>query len=294
MKPSNKIGILIDGYRVGLQRGLHLAKEAGAGGVQFFVGDGELSPENLTASARAKLRGDIGALGLEISALCVWLGGEGYRHREANPGKLELSRRVIELAKELGTDIVTTHIGVIPYDPESEIYGAMAEACNEIRLFAESMDAYMAIETGPTTAYHLKSFLSGIAGKGIAVNYDPANLIMVTGDDPVRGVHELKEYIVHTHAKDGIRYMAVDAREIYTTPGYEFQEGGKIREMVRAREVYRETPLGEGHVRFPEYLRALADIGYKGYLTIEREGGDNPEEDIRQAVRFLQASRRID
>jgi len=39
MKPSNKIGILIDGYRVGLQQGLILAKEAGAEGVQFFVGD---------------------------------------------------------------------------------------------------------------------------------------------------------------------------------------------------------------------------------------------------------------
>jgi len=291
MTRVNKIGILIDGYRVGLQQGLLMAKEAGAEGVQFFVGDGDLSPESLTASARAKLRGDIGALGLEISALCVWIGGEGFRHREANPGKLELSQRVIELAKELGTDIVTTHIGVIPYDPECEIYEAMREACNTISLFAENMNAYLAIETGPTTAYHLKSFLSGIAGKGIAVNYDPANLIMVTGDDPERGVHELKEYIVHTHAKDGIRFMAVDPREIYTTPGYEFQDGGKVREMVRARKVYQETPLGEGHVRFADYLRALEDIGYKGYLTIEREGGENPVEDIRQAVQFLRASR---
>lgn len=31
---------------------------------------------------------------------------------------------------------------------------------------------------------------------------DPANLVMVTGDDPVQAVYNLKDYIVHTNAKD--------------------------------------------------------------------------------------------
>ena len=39
---------------------------------------------------------------------------------------------------------------------------------------------------------------------------------------------------------------------------------------------------------WPEYLKALDDIGYKGFLTIEREVGDNPEADIRKAVSFLE------
>lgn len=38
---------------------------------------------------------------------------------------------------------------------------------------------------------------------------------------------------------------------------------------------------------FDRYLKALYDIGYRGFLTIEREVGENPEEDIRQAVIFL-------
>ncbi|NJD01072.1 MAG: sugar phosphate isomerase/epimerase, partial [Ruminiclostridium sp.] len=46
-------------------------------------------------------------------------------------------------------------------------------------------------------------------------------------------------------------------------------------------------PLGEGNVNFTEYLKALDSIGYSGYLTIEREVGDNPERDIRIAVDFL-------
>ena len=36
------------------------------------------------------------------------------------------------------------------------------------------------------------------------------------------------------------------------------------------------------------YLAALDDIGYKGFLTIEREVGDDPEADIRKAVAFLE------
>jgi len=47
------------------------------------------------------------------------------------------------------------------------------------------------------------------------------------------------------------------------------------------------VPLGQGSVNWDAYLQALVDIGYKGYLTIEREVGENPEEDIRIAVQFL-------
>ena len=34
--------------------------------------------------------------------------------------------------------------------------------------------------------------------------------------------------------------------------------------------------------------KALEEIGYNGFLTIEREVGDNPEADIRKAVSFLE------
>ena len=42
-----------------------------------------------------------------------------------------------------------------------------------------------------------------------------------------------------------------------------------------------------GGVDWPRYLKALDDIGYKGFLTIERECGENPEADIRMAADFL-------
>ena len=100
---------------------------------------------------------------------------------------------------------------------------------------------------------------------------------MVTGDDPVKAVHNLQKYIVHTHATDGKQIFYKDPEIIY----------GMKQEVIVTEDSFLEVPLGEGSVPFKEYLEALTDIGYKGFLTIEREVGDNPEADIRAAVEFL-------
>ena len=187
----------------------------------------------------------------------------------------------MDLAKDLDTKVVTTHIGVIPEDSNHPRYKILQEACEELGEYGDELGAYFAIETGPETADVLKNFLDSLRSRGVRVNYDPANFVMVTGDDPVKGVYTLKDYIVHTHAKDGIMKQKSDPERIYTF----FAEGGI--EDLRLEDYFLETPLGEGHVDFPNWLKALEDIGYKGFLTIEREVGDNPEADIREAVRFL-------
>ena len=104
---------------------------------------------------------------------------------------------------------------------------------------------------------------------------------MVTDDDPVAAVHTLAPYIVHTHAKDGVMRKKTDPQIIYDF----FAEGG-IGDL-RLEEYFLETPLGEGGVPFDDYLHALDDIGYRGYLTVEREVGADPVADIRKAVDFL-------
>ena len=159
----------------------------------------------------------------------------------------------------------------------------MRAACRELGDYAESCGVAFAIETGPETAESLAAFLRKVDSKGIGVNYDPANLVMVAGDDPVRGVHALKDFIVHTHAKDGVQYRPCDTEQVYGA----FADGG-VEDFDFGRH-FDEVPLGQGGVDFDAYLAALADVGYQGYLTIEREVGDNPEADIRMAVEFLRA-----
>lgn len=291
MKLNNKIGVIVDSFGVGVKEGLKKAKEVGADGVQIYAVSGEMDPAVLTGTKRKELRSYIEDLGLEISALCGDLAGHGFQDAEANPEKVEKSKRILDLAVELGSNVVTTHIGIVPDDKNGRIYDAMQRACDELGVYAKSMNAYFAIETGPEPAAHLKSFLDTLSTNGVSVNFDPANMVMVTGDDPVEGVKLLKDYLVHTHVKDGKRLRPVDPRDVYGFLGYGAMDHEKIAEMASSGAAFEEVPLGEGKVDFPAYFAALQEIGYNGYLTIEREVGSNPEEDIRKAVSFIKSFR---
>ena len=175
------IGVIIDSFRTDIPTAVKKAAKVGAQGIQVYATSGEMSPEELVGSKRADFRKLVEDNGLVISALCGDLGG-GFGNKEENPWRVEKSKKIIELAKELGTDIVTTHIGVVPEDSSHERYKIMQEACFELSRFADSLDAHFAIETGPETSATLKKFLDSLGSTGVAVNLDPANLVMVTGD----------------------------------------------------------------------------------------------------------------
>ncbi len=280
MKPF-KIGVMVDSFRVGLVEGIKKARETGAEGIQIYATHGEMSPQNLDSKRRKEILDIIKSNGLVVSALCGDMGGHGFAIRADNKARIEQSMRIVDLARDLETNVVTTHIGVIPADHGHDRYKVLQDALGELGEYAEKTGAVFAIETGPEKAVVLKGFIDSLHTKGVGVNFDPANLVMVTDDDPVEAVKILKDYIVHTHAKDGIMKKKTDPELVYNY----FAEGG-IEDM-RLEDYFAETPLGQGSVDFPNYLKALEDIGYKGFLTIEREVGPDPERDIRLAVDFL-------
>lgn len=271
-----KIGIITDSFKTDFTEALDRSKNLGAQGVQSYVTRGELSPENLNVSQRKEILKKLKDRGLVFSALCGDL-GKGFGNAELNPQLIEQSKRILDLAMDLETNIITTHIGVVPTDPNHPRYKIIQEACSQLAEYADSMGAKFAVETGPETSMTLKGFLDSLNSLGVSVNMDPANLVMVTGDDPVQAVYNLRDYIVHTHAKDGRRLRVADPEVVY----------GLAEEDMLNDPSFIELPLGQGDVDFDGYLKALNDIGYKGYLTIEREVGKNPDIDIKTAVDFL-------
>jgi len=273
------LGVLLDGFRTEVRKALGLAAKAGAQGVQIYSTRGKMAPENLTPKKRRELLDLVKSHGLVISALCGDLGGGGFTKPERNAEKIERSKRILELAKDLETDVVTTHIGVVPGDPGHPRYRIMQEACGALAEYADSLQAHLAIETGPETAAVLRGFLDSLGSRGVAVNLDPANLVMVTGDDPANAVYTLKDYIVHTHAKDGRQIYFLDPDIVY----------GMVESHIVTGPSFEEVPLGEGQVDWGAYLDALRAIGYRGFLTVEREVGDKPYEDICNAIEFLRA-----
>ena len=92
---------------------------------------------------------------------------------------------------------------------------------DEHKIDALKKGVKLAIETGPEIAPTLYAFVSDTEG-GVGVNLDPANFVMVSGQDPADAVYLLKDFIVHTHLKDGRRLRKIDPKIIYNS----FAEGG--------------------------------------------------------------------
>ena len=273
------IGAMVDSFRMPTREAVKTAASIGVKGLQMYATSGENSPEMLSGVKRSELLRYVKDQGLVFSAICGDF-GKAFSDRKRNGELIEGSKRIMDLAKDLCTYVVTTHIGVIPSDKTCDRYKIMQEAAYELAQYADGLNAHFAIETGPEVADTLKSFLDDLGSTGVAVNLDPANFAMVTRDDPVAAVYKLQKYIVHTHAKDGVNLRNCDPYEIYA----EMDHSAWDQEPA-----FRELPLGQGAVDFPAYLKALDDVGYRGFLTIEREVGERPAEDIKLAADFLRS-----
>lgn len=142
---------------------------------------------------------------------------------------------------------------------------AMEKMLTRIRLLADAAAAKsvtLLLETGQETADELLSFLEELNHPAVAVNFDPANMILYNKGNPIAAVKILAPWIKHVHIKDAI----------YTTAPSTWGT-----EMI----------WGKGEVHAPAFLNALRDIGYKGTLAIEREAGSSRFHDISLAVKHL-------
>lgn len=277
-----KIGVITDCFQLPLEESLELARSLGFDGVQIYATTGEFSPQTLTAERKATIKALLSKHKLEISALCGDMGGYGFQIEQDNPERIEKTKAIIDLAEEFGVSVITTHIGVIPASRSHPRYQTMLKAMQQCGSYAHTKGITLAIETGPENADTLLQFVQD-AGAGVGVNLDPANFVMVTGQDPAEAVAKLGSYIVHTHVKDGIMLKKTDPEIIYD----HFAQGGI--EALNVADYFIETPLGEGHVDFPKYIAALKEAGFDGYLTIERETGQDPAADIKLAKGMVDA-----
>lgn len=280
-----KLGVISDCFKKPMKESIELAGKLQLDGIQIYAVGGDFCPDALLGypekiDAYKKL---LQEQNLKVSALCGDLGGHGFELASENPTRIEKTNRIVDLACEFGATVVTTHIGVIPADETCEKYKVMLEALQACGAYAAQRGVTLAIETGPETAPVLAGFVKK-AGKGVGVNLDPANFVMVTGQDPAEAVYLLKDHIVHTHLKDGKMLKKTDPLKIYS----HFAEGGI--EALNIADYFIETPVGEGDVDFEAYIAALKDVGYDGFLTIERETGADPSADIRKAAEYARAN----
>jgi L-ribulose-5-phosphate 3-epimerase len=183
---------------------------------------------------------------------------------ESRAERIGRACRIGNWAKEIGVDVLASHVGFIPEDRNCELYRKFVDAMRELTLFLEANKQYFIFETGQESVDVLKHTMEDIGTENLGINFDPANLLLYDMDDPSYLVETLGKHVMHIHCKDGIR-------------------------PVKKGILGTETPLGEGDTNFENLLTDLYAIGYRGPLTIEREiSGFEQDADILKAKHLLE------
>jgi len=221
-----------------------------------------LDPDVGSAQDRREVVQAAESLGLSFSGFCAQLkGAKTYGGLEEEDGlqwRIDKTKQALTTTAELGGNIVTTHAGIMPDDTSAPAYQTMLRSITEITKHAEQVGVYFLMETGQEKPQALLQFIETVGNPYLKVNYDPCNLLRFGSQEGViDGVHILKDYIIHTHAKDW-------------NP-----------------ETKRAT-CGEGLVPWDGYIQALKDIGYEGVLAIEDEtGNEDMVDSIQRSYTFL-------
>ena len=250
-----------------LGKHMEIATEIGCTSVQPWIVNFEytpciLDPEVGTTQDRREAVGIAKSLGITFSGFCAQLQGKktygGLEEPEGLQWRIDKTKQALTTTAELGGTIVTTHAGIMPEDENSLPYQTMLRSVTEIANHAEQVGVYFAMETGQEPPQVLKDFIETIGNPYLKVNYDPCNLLRFGSEEgTIKGVEVLKDYIIHTHAKDW-------------------------------NPDTRRATCGEGLVPWDGYIQALKDIGYEGVMAIEDEtGNEDMVGSIRRSYEFL-------
>ena len=186
-------------------------------------------------------------------------------HWEEN---LRLARITAATAGAMGLKYVNAHAGFLPHDASDPTFDKL---CRRVVTLAEvfgEQGVTLLMETGQESAETLLAFLGEMNRRGaenIAVNFDPANMILYDMDDPIDALRILVPHVRQVHVKDAKRTTV---------------KGAWGEEVV----------VGTGQVDWNAFVRILAEADFSGGFIFEREAGANRIGDIKQGMAALAAA----
>ena len=249
------------------------AKSFGVNGGHLGI-PGDYSLEGKTAEWRRALEGDefqIAAIfcaynGEDYASFATVMDTVGFVPPRTRHERVERTKAVADFASELGVRSVACHVGFVPEDKESGVYGDMVKVVRDLCNHCHAHGQYFTMETGQEPPKVLLQFIRDVDRKNLAVNFDPANMILYGTGDPIGALDVLRNHVVSVHCKDG-------DWPLRDKPGL----------------LGTERPLGKGSVDFPRFIKKLQEIGYKGVLTLEREEPNEARKaaDVRSGLALL-------
>lgn len=217
--------------------------------------------------------------GITITTVFCGFDGESYADiptvratvglvpKATRAARAKKARQIADFAKILGVKNVAAHIGFVPEDPADPDYKDIVRTVRAFADYLRKNGQNLCLETGQETGECLLRFIQDIKRPNVKVNFDPANMILYGSGEPIPALKLVGKYVVGVHCKDGLWPTEKD-------------------------KLGTEVPLGQGKVNIPLFIQTLADLGYRGPLTIEREiTGEQQKKDIVEARKLLERIR---
>ncbi|WP_242241692.1 sugar phosphate isomerase/epimerase [Bacillus cereus group sp. BfR-BA-01309] len=258
---NRKLGMFLNTKHIEVNEGIKKAREWNLECIQLYAMNKNFNLANIPMVEWTTLKKGLSFNGIKVPSLAINFGENGIIGTEVD-GAIDQFKYIADRGLELGAKIITAHIGGIPDDEKSAYYDKMERVCYEVGNLAFKFGGVFAIETGSEKATVLKRFLENINSKGLAVNFDPANLISDVNENPVEALLLLKDYIIQTHIKD--------CKEVKN----------------KNSSKYIEVAAGNGEVDFDIFFKVLDEIGFDGYNMIERNDYFDELDGMSQSINF--------
>jgi len=169
----------------------------------------------------------------------------------------------VELSAKLGLKVVTFHAGFLPHDPGDPTFEKLIGRIRQIAKCFAAKGITVSCETGQEPAAALKAFLEQLNEPNVAVNFDPANMILYGSGDPIEGLRTVGKWVKGVHIKDAL------PTEKPGTWG-------------------SEVVVGTGKVDWSAFFATLAELKFDGWLCLEREAGNQRVEELRAGREFAE------
>jgi L-ribulose-5-phosphate 3-epimerase len=255
-------------------------EEALAPAHQLGLGYCELYLNSFSEAYGARLRSALEKFSIQATALFAsgpgaqvydfYQGPEtlGLVPRQFREARVAALKQASDFARQCGIPAFETHCGFLPENPNDPLYKEAIAAIREVAAHCRRNGQTFLYHAGQETPVTLLRTMQDVGLDNQGVGLDTANLIMCGKGHPIDALDVYGRHLKAVNAKDGL----------YPTD---------------AKQLGKETPLGQGKVDFPRFLRRLKELGYQSPIIIEREiSGPELIPELTTARNYLEAALR--
>lgn len=257
---ANPLGLRLDPER-SIRDQIHQAAQLGARGV-VLEATGELAPHRLGETARRELRHILRTVELALVAM-VLPTRRSFDSTDQLEERVRRADATFALTYELGATLVLVHAGAVPDKDDAPRLDAFTTALQGLAARADHHGTRLALETGAEPVGRLNEFLTLEPTPILGASLDPAGLLLA-GLDPVEAARLLGPRLMHAYAGDAV--------------GRRGSAGSNPR----------GAGFPAGALDWDEYVGALEEIGYRGFLTVRPDPARDVAAQLAAIIKRIQ------